>query len=46
LKRRWQLKYGLGVRIIPNQKMAFLQYEFYDSNRQFIDMQEENEVSK
>lgn len=46
LKRRWQLKYGLGVRIIPNQKMAFLQYEFYDANRQFIDMQEENEVSK
>ena len=46
LKRRWQLKYGLGIRIIPSQKMAFLQYEFYDSNRQFIDMQEENEVSK
>lgn len=46
LKRRWQLKYGLGVHIIPNQKMAFLQYEFYDANRQFIDMQEENEVSK
>ena len=46
LKRRWQLKYGLGIRIIPNQKMAFLQYEFYDANRQLIDMQEENEVSK
>ena len=46
LNRRWQLKYGLGIRIIPNQKMAFLQYEFYDANRQFIDMQEENEVSK
>jgi ribonuclease G len=46
LKRRWQLKYGFGIRIIPNQKMAFLQYEFYDANRQFIDMQEENEVSK
>ena len=44
LKRRWQLKYGLGICIIPNQKMAFLQYEFYDANRQFIDMQEENEV--
>ena len=46
LKRRWQLKYGLGIKIIPNQKMAFLQYEFYDSKQQFIDMQEENEVSK
>ena len=46
LKRRWQLKYGLGIKIVPSQKMAFLQYEFYDSKRQFIDMQEENEVSK
>ena len=46
LKRRWQLKYGLGVRVIPNQKLAFLQYEFYDAKGEFIDMQEENEVSK
>ncbi|MDE5784018.1 MAG: Rne/Rng family ribonuclease [Prevotella sp.] len=46
LKRRWQAKYGFGVHIIPSQKMAFLQYEFYDANRQFIDMQEKNEVSK
>ncbi|MBR4897926.1 MAG: Rne/Rng family ribonuclease [Prevotella sp.] len=46
LKRRWQMKYGLGIRIVPSQKMAFLQYEFYDQKRQFIDMQEENEVSK
>ena len=46
LKRRWQLKYGLGIRIVPSQKLAFLQYEFYDQNRQFIDMQEEIETSK
>ena len=46
LKRRWQMKYGLGVRVIPSQKLAFLQYEFYDQNHQFIDMQEENEVTK
>ena len=43
LKRQWQLKYGMGVRVIPSQKLAFLQYEFYDQNRQFIDMQEEIE---
>ncbi len=46
LKRRWQMKYGFGIKIIPSQKMAFLQYEFYDQDHQFIDMQEENEVSK
>ena len=44
LKRRWQFKYGLGVRVIPSQKMAFLQYEFYDSKKQFIDMKEEIET--
>ena len=46
LKRRWQLKYGFGINIVSSQKMAFLQYEFYDSNRQFIDMQDENEINK
>ena len=43
LKRRWQMKYGMGVHIVTSQKMAFLQYEFYDAKRQFIDMQEEIE---
>ena len=44
LKLKWQFKYGMGVRIIPSQKMAFLQYEFYDANGQFIDMKEEIET--
>ncbi len=43
MKRRWQLKYGMGIHVVPSQKLAFLQYEFYDSNNQFIDMKEEND---
>ena len=43
-KRRWQLKYGTGVHIVSSQKLAFLQYEFYDSKKQFIDMKEEIET--
>jgi len=43
LKRKWQMKYGWGIHVIPSQKLGFLQYEFYDSKKQFIDMQEENE---
>ena len=43
LKRQWQLKYGLGVHIIASEKLAFLQYEFYDKDKQFLDMQEEIE---
>lgn len=44
LKMKWQMKYGLGVRVIPSQKLAFLQYEFYDADRQYIDMKEEIET--
>ena len=44
LKRQWQLKYGFGLHIVPSQKLAFLQYEFYDANKQFIDMKEEIET--
>ena len=44
MKRRWQMKYGLGVHIIPSQKMGFLQYAFYDGKKQFIDMKEEIET--
>ena len=44
LKLKWQLKYGFGVHIIPSQKLAFLQYEFYNSKGEFIDMKEEIET--
>lgn len=44
LRRKWQLKYGLGLHIVSSQKMAFLQYEFYDSKKEFIDMKEEIET--
>ncbi len=44
LKRQWQLRYGLGFSVVASQKMAFLQYEFYDSKNQFIDMKEEIET--
>lgn len=43
LKRKWQMKYGIGVKVVPSQKLAFMQYEFYDNNRQFIDMKDTND---
>ncbi|MBP3837704.1 MAG: Rne/Rng family ribonuclease [Prevotella sp.] len=43
LKHRWRMKYGMGVHVVPSQKLAFLQYEFYDSQKQFIDMKEDIE---
>lgn len=44
LKLKWQMKYGLGIRIVPNQKLAFLEYVFYDTDNEEIDMKEEIEI--
>ena len=44
LKRKWQMKYGFGLKIISSQKLAFLQYEFYDNQGNYIDMKEEIET--
>lgn len=44
LKMKWQWRYGFGIKIIPSQKLGMLQYEFYDSNGQEIDVKEEIEI--
>ena len=44
LYRKWQMKYGLGIRIIPNQSLALLEYHFYDAQGKEIDMKEESEI--
>ena len=44
LKRKWQMKYGFGIKIIPDQSLAFLQYRFTDIHGEGIDMKEEIEI--
>ena len=44
LKRKWQMKYGFGIKIIPDQSLAFLQYRFTDIHGEEIDMKEEIEI--
>ena len=46
LEWKWQMKYGFRIHIVPSQKLAMLQYEFYDSDRNFIDMKEETDGKK
>lgn len=43
LKRKWQMRYGFGVNVMSSQKLALLQYEFYDSEGHFIDMTEDRD---
>ncbi|MGL4853268.1 MAG: Rne/Rng family ribonuclease [Phocaeicola sp.] len=44
LKRKWQMKYGMGIKIVPDQNLAYLQYIFKDANGEEIDMKEEIEI--
>ena len=43
MKMKWKLKYGIGCKVIPSQKLGFLQYKFYDKKGEEIDLQEEIE---
>ena len=44
MKRKWQMKYGFGIKVIPDQSLAFLQYKFTDPKGEEIDMKEEIEI--
>ncbi|MEG1543254.1 MAG: ribonuclease E/G, partial [Tannerellaceae bacterium] len=41
---QWKLKYTRGMKVIPNQSLAFLEYKFYDSDKNELDMKEEIEI--
>ena len=44
LKYKWKRKYNVGLRIIPDQSLGFLQYVFYDKDGNEIDLKEEIEM--
>ena len=44
LKMKWKLKYGFGLRIIPDQSLAMIEYKFFDAERNEIDLKEEIEI--
>lgn len=44
VKRRWQLKYGLGVKVYANQGLAYLQYAFYDMKGNELLMKQQNDM--
>ena len=43
LKKKWKMKYGLGVKICPDQSLAILQYIFVDTHGDEIDMKEKHD---
>lgn len=44
IKNRWQMKYGIGFKLVANQNLGFLQYKFYDAEGHEIDMKQESEI--
>ena len=44
IKRKWQLKYGFKIKIVPNQSLAYLEYKFLNKDNEEIDMKEEYEM--
>jgi ribonuclease G len=44
LSWKWKLKYSMGIKVIPDQSLAFLEYRFYDSDKNELDMKEEADL--
>ena len=42
LKWKWKWKYSMGIRIIPDQSLGFLEYKFYDRDKEEFDMKDES----
>lgn len=44
LYRKWQMRYGFGIRVVPDQKLTYLEYHFYDKNGNEVDMKETTDI--
>ncbi|MDR2087408.1 MAG: Rne/Rng family ribonuclease [Dysgonamonadaceae bacterium] len=42
LKVKWKFKYSWGMQIIPDQSLGFLEYKFFDRNKNELDMNDES----
>jgi ribonuclease G len=40
LKMKWKFKYSMGIRVIPDQSLGFLEYKFFDMDKNEFDMKD------
>lgn len=45
LRMKWQLRHKISLQVVPNQKLSYLEYAFYDTQGAEIDMREEKEMN-
>ncbi len=46
LKTKWRCKYTFKMKVIPNQSLGYLEYKFFDTEKNEIDLTEKNETEK
>lgn len=44
LNWKWKHRYTRHLKVIPDQSLAFLEYKFYDEDKNELDMKEEIEI--
>lgn len=44
LYRRWQMEFGFGFRLVPDESLAYLAYKVVDRDHNEIDLKEEKDV--
>ena len=44
LRLRWKIRYGWGIKIVPDQSLSYLEYKFFNNQGEEIDMKERNEM--
>ena len=42
---KWKLRFGRGVKIIPDESLAYLEYKVVDDTNKEIDLKEERDMS-
>ena len=42
LKMKWRIKYTWKMKIIPDQSLGFLEYKFFDGDKNELDMKDES----
>ncbi len=40
-RMKWNLRYSLKMKLIPDQSLGFLEYKFFDGNKEELDLKEE-----
>ena len=41
LSLQWKMKYTRGLKIIPDQSLAFLEYKFFDTDKNELDVKDD-----